>query len=633
MLTSHTLLCLLGVVATLTNALGSSPPFPRILHERRMAPPLGWHPLRRADPDTILPLSIALRQSNIHHLDDYLFDVADPDSPNYGRWWTPEQIIGTFQPSLESSETVREWLFHEGIDAHRVDLSKDRAYLRVNVSVSEAERLLATSYYVYQHEDGSEEVGCHHGYHLPEHVVEHVDLVTPTVHFEKVRLHAHAGRRKRSAAAASDYSWQMRRPQGVSATKPSMVYAHAENCDKMATIDCFRALYNFYPKLTQTHRNTVGVVETTGNDLNGNDLDIFLKKFSPAAVGAQLPTFVGIDTDDKPDFGETDPNLISEADLDFELMIGLLGKEQKVTLYDIGQSGSFNFLLDAFDASYCSFEGGDDPEIDGVVPNEDCGDKPRSNVISISFVGGEDLPPAYMQRQCTEFGKLSMMGITFLVASGDDGVASNGDNLCLAANGTPVPGPGAFLPNFPATCPYVTAVGATQVDPGKSVHDPESAPTAFGSGGGFSNVFPRPSFQERLVQRYLAQLGRHAVDPTLFNSSGRGIPDVAANGFPTAAVIAGNYSIVGGTSASTPIFAAIVAAVNDARLALGKSPVGPINPAIYSILFTGAFHDVTNGTNPGCGTNGFPALAGWDPVTGLGTPNFPQLLLQFLALP
>ena len=62
-----------------------------------------------------------------------------------------------------------------------------------------------------------------------------------------------------------------------------------------------------------------------------------------------------------------------------------------------------------------------------------------------------------------------MTGITFLFASGDDGVASNGDNLCLADNGTAVPGPGNFLPNFPSTCPYVTAVGATQVDPGKSV--------------------------------------------------------------------------------------------------------------------------------------------------------------------
>ncbi|KAI9063709.1 subtilisin-like protein [Trametes sanguinea] len=602
MITSHILVALLGVVATLTDTLASSPPSRRILHERRTSPPHGWLPRRRADPDTVLPLNIALRQSNVYHLDDYLLDVADPDSPNYGRWWTPEQIVGTFQPSLESSTTVRGWLSDEGIDGHRVELSTDRAYLRVNVSVAEAERLLATSYYVYQHEDGSEEVGCHHGYHLPEHVVEHVDLVTPTVHFEKVRLHAHAGRRKRSAAAASDYSWKMNRPQGVSPNKPSMVYADAEHCDKLATIDCFRALYDFYPNLTQTHVNTVGIVETSGNDLNGHDLDMFLKKFSPAAVGAQLPTFVGIDTDDKPDFSETDPNLISEADLDFELMIGLLGKEQKVTLYDIGQSGSFNFLLDAFDASYCSFEGGDDPDIDGVVRNEDCGNKPSSNVISISFVGGEDLPPAYMQRQCTEFGKLSMMGITFLVASGDDGVASNGDNLCLAANGT-------------------------------AVNDPESAPSAFGSGGGFSNVFPRPSFQTRLVQRYLAQLSPHAVDPTLFNSSGRGIPDVAANGFPTAAVIAGNYSIVGGTSAATPIFAAIVAAVNDARLAHGKRPVGPINPAIYSTMFADAFHDVANGTNPGCGTDGFPALAGWDPVTGLGTPNFLKLVQRFLALP
>ena len=65
-----------------------------------------------------------------------------------------------------------------------------------------------------------------------------------------------------------------------------------------------------------------------------------------------------------------------------------------------------------------------------------------------------------------------MTGITFLFASGDDGVASNGDNLCLADNGTAVPGPGNFLPNFPSTCPYVTAVGATQVDPGKSVRLP-----------------------------------------------------------------------------------------------------------------------------------------------------------------
>lgn len=68
------------------------------------------------------------------------------------------------------------------------------------------------------------------------------------------------------------------------------------------------------------------------------------------------------------------------------------------------------------------------------------------------------------------------MGMTFLYASGDNGVASNAENLCLAANGSTVVGEGNFLPNFPATCPYVTAVGSTQVDPGKSVRSAGTLP-------------------------------------------------------------------------------------------------------------------------------------------------------------
>ena len=50
-------------------------------------------------------------------------------------------------------------------------------------------------------------------------------------------------------------------------------------------------------------------------------------------------------------------------------------------------------------------------------------------------------------------------------------------------------------------------------------------------------------------------------------------------------------------------------------------------------MFAGVFNDITNGTNPGCGTDGFPTATGWDPVTGLGTVKFPQLLQRFLTLP
>jgi tripeptidyl-peptidase-1 len=72
--------------------------------------------------------------------------------------------------------------------------------------------------------------------------------------------------------------------------------------------------------------------------------------------------------------------------------------------------------------------------------------------------------------------------------------------------------------------------------------------------------------------------------------------------------------------------------VNDARIAQGKPTIGFINPTIYSANFVPGFKDVTNGTNPGCGTLGFNATKGWDPVTGLGTPYFPSLLSKWLSL-
>jgi tripeptidyl-peptidase-1 len=64
--------------------------------------------------------------------------------------------------------------------------------------------------------------------------------------------------------------------------------------------------------------------------------------------------------------------------------------------------------------------------------------------------------------------------------------------------------------------------------------------------------------------------------------------------------------------------------LNDYRISLGKPTLGFLNPLLYSNLTT-AFNDITSGQNPGCSTNGFKALAGWDPVTGFGTPDFLKL--------
>jgi len=82
--------------------------------------------------------------------------------------------------------------------------------------------------------------------------------------------------------------------------------------------------------------------------------------------------------------------------------------------------------------------------------------------------------------------------------------------------------------------------------------------------------------------------------------------------------------LLDGTSASAPTASAVLSLVNDALLAAGKSPLGFLNPWLYTKGFE-ACTDITNGSAIGCGTDGFPAVEGWDPVTGFGTPFFPAV--------
>ena len=334
-----------------------------------------------------------------------------------------------------------------------------------------------------------------------------------------------------------------------------------------------------------------------------------------------------------------------ESDLDLEYAMTLVNP-QPVTLYQVGdleEGASFNTFLDSIDGSYCTYEGGDDPTQDPTYPDplpggytgpENCGGFSATKVISTSYGYNEaDLTPAYEIRQCNEYMKLGLQGTTILYSSGDNGVAGNGGQ-CIGPGGVYNDGTsGMFNPGFPSTCPYVTSVGATQIVPGASVTQPEEAcETVIYSGGGFSNVFALPSYQSAAVKSWFAN---HPPPYTAaqFNNTqkSRGFPDVAANGANYVVAIDGAFSLVYGTSASAPVTGSIITLINEARLTIGKSSVGFINPTLYAN--PGLLNDITSGGNQGCGTPGFTAVQGWDPVTGLGTPNFPKLVAKFLTLP
>jgi tripeptidyl-peptidase-1 len=106
-----------------------------------------------------MPLRFGLKQSNMDRIDEMLFDISHPESPNFGNHWSPEQVIETFAPSTETIDTVRNWLSEEGIDASRIRIAPTKVWIQVNATVEEAERLLQTQYNVYSHSGGEKHVG------------------------------------------------------------------------------------------------------------------------------------------------------------------------------------------------------------------------------------------------------------------------------------------------------------------------------------------------------------------------------------------------------------------------------------------------------------------------------------------
>jgi len=215
----------------------------------------------------------------------------------------------------------------------------------------------------------------------------------------------------------------------------------------------------------------------------------------------------------------------------------------------------------------------------------------------------------------------TQQGITYLASSGDLGAS---DYLDLQKDISPNRAVG-----FPADDPWVTSVGGTALTT-DGAHFRETvwnSNEAHGSNGGFSTFFPLPSYQQ----------SASGSSPNPFNNQ-RGVPDVAADADPSTGLyvnIGGTFTGAGGTSASAPAWAGILALGNQ----LAGHNLGFIDPMLYRVASSSNaardFHDVTVGDNTfnsnGISVTGYSAGQGWDPVTGLGTPDAQYLLPDLIA--
>ena len=219
------------------------------------------------------------------------------------------------------------------------------------------------------------------------------------------------------------------------------------------------------------------------------------------------------------------------------------------------------------------------------------------SVVSISWGGPES---SWTQQAMTSmdeaFQSAAAMGVTVCAASGDDGST---DGVTDGLNHV----------DFPASSPNVLACGGTRlVASGGSISSEtvwnELANSEGATGGGISDVFPLPSYQNNA-----------SVPPSANpkKNVGRGVPDVSGDADPTTGYVTlvdGQSGVIGGTSAVAPLWAGLIALINQS---IGK-PVGFVNPLLYQSQ-SSDLNDVSSGNN-----GAYKAKAGWDACTGLGSP-------------
>lgn len=504
------------------------------------------------------------------------------------------------------------WLSRNGIDPTTLTYSEAKDWAMLQVSVGHVEKLLNASYSTYLHEDGTEIVRTTK-WALPLQLHDHIDMIQPTTSFFRMAPRSMSLKPVKSPQFSHEIFTKWK-PKYHSNPDVSTV------CNTSGVTPlCLRTLYgtpNYQPQVPG--KNKVGLTDYLGEADNRSDVEIFLEMFRPEAASAAYEFKVDvIDGDDDQQTPNTPTQLDAgkdlEGNLDAETIIGIDWPTPLIA-YTTGGSPPFNPDLNTPTNT-------NEPYLSWLSYILSTPDSDLAQTISTSYADDEQtIPQAYAVRVCNEFAQLGARGVSLFFGSGDYGVGVNG--TCISNDGLNTT---MFVPAFPSSCPYITAVGATmQFSPEVVAFDPRNG---FATGAGFSNYFERPSYQQTAVSGYVPQ-----IDPAFapfYNVSGRAYPNMAGQGESYLTIWNGTIQLLDGTSASTPTSAAVIALVNDALIAAGRPPLGFLNPWLYSSGYR-AFTDVTSGSAIGCSEIGsglgFAATTGWDAVTGFGTPIFPKIL-------
>ncbi|KAJ1435895.1 peptidase S8/S53 domain-containing protein [Ochromonadaceae sp. CCMP2298] len=576
-----------------------------------------------SDPTTQHEVIFAIKQRNLPQLADLVLTMSTPGSPHYQQWMNFE-AVGEMTANPAAATAVRAWLSAHNLVPTKATIYDN--YITVAASISEWESLLDTKFNKYL--DTTQGKSYHRAdhYSLPAELKDLLSTVfntvqTPPVFSPKYMRKSQDQGQKEGQGEKMEVSKHLR-----SDLRIRSLGNRFELTTTGVTTPEFITAYYEIPSNTGSATMQQSIFETNNESFSASDLSQFQSTYNLPQQAALSP--YGFETSDCTN------NDCFEGNLDVQYIMGIA--QQTATIY--------------------WYVGGSDPFTDWVV---DVANTPNPPLVNSMSWGSTEMfnSPSSMDTFNNEASKLAAIGVTVLVSSGDNGAPGN-SRYCNLYSGSSISkwkgsstwtGRGYF-PSFPATSPYVTAVGASM---GPQAGTPEIACQSqlggvITTGGGFSTYFAQPSWQTSLVSAYFANLPSSKIPTTGYNIKGRAYPDVSMLGVQYEVVVQGKIVKLFGTSASAPVLAAMVTLINTGRAKKGMGPVGFINPSLY---YYGAdynhdvagtnwlpFSDITSGsnkctsygssdyaTNTPCCNSGFFASAGWDPVTGLGSVHFANL--------
>ncbi|QGI81522.1 hypothetical protein CEK25_008251 [Fusarium fujikuroi] len=558
--------------------------------------PADWQEFDLPDPDQTIDFSIGLQPEDSQLLVTALYGVSDPDHPNYGKYLSRESAKALLNPSGEATESVKRWLTDAGIPEHHV--RDEGEWLHVRTTFSQAEGMLSTRFSVFARDN--ERIVRTKEYSVPHEIVHHIATIQPTTFFPVFDKEGNVDDSGLRLTKRHDKNGK-KQPKDGNNGGPGPI--NLEKCKTELTPACIREIYKIpknYPKAEKGSLYTV--VSFLNMTAQNAQLQEFFRRFAPdlggvtfrnaSAAGGENPQSARIRS--------------NEGNLNTQYAISLAHQVPVEHLTVGGFNYDFNTDLDLlkvpgdFTRSIENWLGLAEYLLN--LP-----DKKLPQVVSISWGNYEQhIPKTYARQVCNKFGQIGTRGVSILVAAGNFGVGVS----CQSNDGKNTT---KFLPTWPSVCPYVTSVGGTESNnPERAWLDTEYDQSG---GGGFSDLFSRPAYQDKVVKDYLKKNEKKWKQwKNYINKDGRAFPDVSALAI-----------------------GAIIALLNNERFKKGKSAMGFLNPWLYKTGQAG-FTDILEGKTSGCpgvSLEGFPSpeipnagwdvVKGWDPATGFGTPRFDKL--------